>query len=87
MKASSLTDYVFLCMRDGSWWTFWELQELIQQMTGKFYGETSISAAIRNLRKFKQRQRFDLPLDLDTEVIEKKRRDSGKGYQYRLIKQ
>lgn len=82
-----LDKYVFNCLKDHHWWTFWELQELIQQMTGKFYGETSISAAIRNLRKFKQRQRFDLPLDLDTEVIEKKKRDSGKGYQYRLIKQ
>jgi|TARA_R100001509_G_scaffold87904_1_gene50168 hypothetical protein len=75
---------VYLCMRDGRWWTFWELQEEIQQKTGHFYGEPSISAAIRNLRKWKQRVRFDLPTDDTFDPIERKRITDGKGNRYRL---
>ena len=78
----TLDDCVYLCLKDGAWWTFWHLQEAIKGRTGTFYGEPSISAAIRNLRKLPQRAKYNFsPFG---EVIEKRRRLTGKGYQYRL---
>lgn len=83
MSKLTLDDCVFLCMRDGRWWTFWDLQSTIKEKTGKFYGEPTISASIRNLRKEHARQKYNLPKY--DEVVEKKRRPTGKGYQYKLI--
>lgn len=74
---------VYQCMKDGRYWTFWELQDVIKTKAGKFYGEPTISAAIRNLRKDECRNRFQLPST--GEVVEKKRISGGKGYQYKLI--
>mgnify|MGYP003150067181 FL=1 len=51
MPKFSLDDCVYLCMRNGRWWTFWDLQKTIKERTGKFYGEPTISASIRNLIK------------------------------------
>ena len=85
-KKYSLDDCVFLCMRDGNYWTFWELQSVIKDKTNTFYGEPSISAAIRNLRKPDRRAKYNLPPY--GEVIERKRRaTTGKGYKYRLLTQ
>ena len=84
-KKYSLDDCVFLCMRDGNYWTFWELQSVIKDKTNTFYGEPSISAAIRNLRKPDRRAKHNLPPY--GEVIERKRRATGKGYKYRLLTQ
>ncbi len=81
-KANSITDFVYLCMRDGSWWTFWELQDVIKTKTGKYYGEPSLSAAIRDLRKTPYREKYDL--QMWGEVVEKKRITNGKGYKYKL---
>ena len=75
---------VHKCLSDGRWWTFWEIQDEIKQRTGKFYGEATISAAIRNMRKIDCRERFGFPTDMSVEVIFKKRRTEGKGYKYRL---
>lgn len=83
MKPNCLDDYVFVCMRNGKWWTFWELQQVIKEKTGKFYGEPTISAAIRNLRKDYARVKYNLsPCD---EVVEKKRLWNSNGWKYRLI--
>jgi hypothetical protein len=83
MKPNCLDDYVFVCMRNGKWWTFWELQQVIKEKTGKFYGEPTISAAIRNLRKDYARVKYNLsPID---EVVEKKRLWNSNGWKYRLI--
>lgn len=79
----TLDDCVFLCMKNGKWWTFWELQSIIKEKTGQFYGEPTISASIRNLRKDYAREKYKLPKF--GEVIEKKRIIKSKGYQYRLI--
>ena len=43
----SITDSVYLCLRKGNYMTFWEIQKMINDNTGKFFGEPSISAAIR----------------------------------------
>lgn len=85
MKLHKLTldDCVYLCMRDGRWWTFWDLQKVIKEKTDKFYGEPSISAAIRNLRKDYAREKYKLPNF--SEVVERKRIPNGKGYQYKLL--
>lgn len=71
-------------MKNGEWWTFWELQRVIKEKTNKFYGEPSLSAAIRDLRKLPFRQKYGLPLY--DEVVIKRRITGGKGYQYKLIK-
>jgi|TARA_R110002020_G_scaffold318174_1_gene533722 hypothetical protein len=83
MKPNCLDDYVFVCMRNGKWWTFWELQQVIKEKTGKFYGEPTISAAIRNLRKDYARVKYNL--SQCDEVVEKKRLWNSNGWKYRLI--
>ena len=82
-KPSSVTDYVYLAMRDGQWWTFWELQDIIKKNVGKFYGEPTISASIRELRKSEQRKKYGLPLN--REIVIRKKIQNRKGNQYRLI--
>lgn len=83
MSLSSLDDYVHQCMSNGKFWTFWELRDCIQKNTGIYYGEPTISAAIRNLRKEPARKKYNLCL-VD-EVVVKKRITGKKGYQYKLI--
>ena len=80
MPKYTLNDCVYLCMKDGNWWTYWTLQKVIKERTGTFYGEQSISAAIRNLRKDKQKEKYRLP---DDAVIREKITNQ-KGYKYRL---
>ena len=80
---SSLNDYVYRCMKNGHYWTFWELQDVIKQNTGKFYGEPTISASIRALRWEQNRTKYGLPTE--GEVVERKRCQGRKGYQYRLV--
>jgi len=81
---NSLDDYVFMCMSNGEWWTFWKLQQSIERNTKKFYGEPTISAAIRNLRKEHSRIKYNLPCT--GEVVEKKKLFNSKGYEYKLLK-
>ena len=75
-----------MCMRDGRFWTFWELKEEIYNNWGGSYSENSVSAGIRDLRKTQYRTKYGLhPF---YEVVEKKSVEnlSGRGrhYKYRL---
>ena len=81
-KPPTLNDCVFAKMRNFQRWTFWELQEAIKSDYGIFYGEPTISAAIRELRKPTPRLKYRLPTD--GEVVLRERRQNGKGYTYRL---
>lgn len=83
MAKLTLDDCVFLCMKNGKYWTFWDLQSVIKEKTGTFYGEPTISAAIRNLRKDYCRRKYNLPTY--GEVVEKKRINGSKGWKYKLI--
>jgi len=83
-KDLTLDDCIFLCMNKGGWWTFWELQAMIKENTGKFYGEPTISASIRNLRKEPARLKYGL--SMVDEVVIKKRIENGKGYKYKLAR-
>ncbi len=76
-----LDDYVMKCMSNFQWWTFWDLQRVIKENTGKFYGEPTISAAIRNIRKDYMRSKYNLP---SGEVVVKERIPQRKGYRYKL---
>ena len=79
----SITDAVYLCLRKGNYMTFWEIQKMIKENTGKFFGEPSISAAIRDLRNDGPRAKYELhPYN---EVVEKRRRVGSKAYEYILI--
>ena len=80
-KNLTLNDCIYLCMRNGKWWTFWNLQQVISEKTGKFYGEPTISAAIRNLRKVQCIEDYDL----HDSTIEKRRIDNSRGYEYRIV--
>ena len=86
MKKKNLTldDCVFLVMNKGGWWTFWELQKIIIEHFGTKYGEPSISASIRNLRKEPARLKYGL--SKYDEVVFKKRIENGKGFKYKLAK-
>ena len=84
MKKMTLTDCLYVIMKDGGWFTFWQLQEKIQAF-GKFYGEATISAGLRKLRNYEERKKYNLKLY--GEVVEKRSRLAGKGYEYKLIVQ
>tara|TARA_Y100001938_G_C8081904_1_gene429661 strand:- start:2167 stop:2457 length:291 start_codon:yes stop_codon:yes gene_type:complete len=87
-KKLTLDDMVYLCLKEGvTWWTYWSLQRVIKNKSGILYGEPSISAAIRNMRKPKQREKYNLRKHGDP--LESRRRVSreGKklrGYEWRL---
>ena len=55
----TLTDCLYAIMKDGGWFTFWQLQEKIQAF-GKFYGEATISAGLRKLRNYEERKKYNL---------------------------
>ena len=82
-KKLTLDDCVYLCMQDGKWWTFWTIQQKIKAKIGIYYGEPSISAAIRDLRKEPQREKYNL--EPTGEVVIKRRMFKSKGYEYKLI--
>ncbi len=79
----TVDDCVFLCLRKGKYMSFWHIQGMIKQNVGKFYGEPTISASIRNMRKDYCREAYDLPMY--GEVIEKRKIWNSKGYEYKLI--
>tara|TARA_R100000995_G_C3375621_1_gene73719 strand:+ start:234 stop:509 length:276 start_codon:yes stop_codon:yes gene_type:complete len=81
MKKMTLTDCLYAIMKDGGWYTFWQLQEKIQAF-GKFYGEATISAGLRKLRNYEERKKYNLKEY--GEVVEKRSRLAGKGYEYKL---
>ena len=83
---NSATDFVFLCMRDNDWWTFWRIQSEIREKTGRTYSEATISASIRDLRKPEYRRRYSLPID-SKDNVESRRLKTRRGYEYRLITQ
>jgi hypothetical protein len=78
----TVEERVFYFMRNFEPWTFWDLQSSIRSTFGEFYGEPTISAAIRELRRSSSRKKFDFPSD--GEVVEKERLQEGKGYRYQL---
>jgi hypothetical protein len=89
---TTLTRALVTLMSNGKPWTFWGLQEAINNRFDEFYGEPTISAGIRELRRVGNRRKYGLPMT--GEVISKERIPysnpvSGKylarGYQYRLI--
>jgi hypothetical protein len=83
MRKLTLDDCVYFCMRNGEWWTFWSLQQSIKHKTDVFYGEPTISAAIRNLRKEPARFKYNLPRI--GEVVMKRKKFNSKGFEYKLI--
>lgn len=80
-QMKTVSERVFWLMLDFDWWTFWKLQEAIQKRWGRFYGEPTISAAIREIRKSHFRKKWQIP-DFIPDPIAKQR--FGKAYQYRL---
>jgi len=80
----TLDESVYTCLKNGEWWTFWDLQKVIKDNTNKYFGEPSISASIRNMRKDDRREKFGLTKY--GEVIQRRRIGNGyKGYEYKLI--
>ena len=82
MKKMILTDCLYEIMKDGGWFTFWALQDRISNSFDKFYGEATISAGLRKLRNHEERKKYNLKLY--GEVVEKRSRLTGKGYEYKL---
>tara|TARA_R110000787_G_scaffold1477_3_gene6066 strand:- start:197 stop:463 length:267 start_codon:yes stop_codon:yes gene_type:complete len=83
MPKLTLDDLVFALMSNGDWWTFWDLRKEFERK-GYYFGEPSISAAIRNLRKEYARSKYGL--STHGEVIEKRKQLNRKGFEYKLIK-
>jgi len=82
MTKPTRNDLVFSVMSNFKPWTFWAIQQEIASNYGQFYGEPSISAAIRDIRKPEARKKYNLPHS--GEVVVKEKISSGRGYQYRL---
>ena len=72
-------------MKDGNLYTIWDLKELIALRHEVYSMETSISAIMRSFRWDENRARFNLPRDINVEVLVKQNRPNGKGYLYKLI--
>ena len=78
----TLNDCVYLCLSEGGYWTFWKIQETILAKQETLYGEPSISAALRHLRKAEGRHRYGLPSY--GPIVEMRKRQTGRGYEYKL---
>jgi hypothetical protein len=83
---NSCTDYVFLCMRDGRWWTIWKIQEEIEinPSSRRHYMETAISASIRNLRKPHYRKRYRINGSIQ-DPVQTRPIPNSKSLEYRLL--
>lgn len=82
MKKLTSEACVLKCLSDFQPWAFWELQAEIHNGTGQFFGEPTISAAIRVLRRPESRKKYDLPMN--GEIIEKEKILNSTGFKYRL---
>jgi len=82
MKKLTAEACVLKCLSDFQPWAFWELQQEIHNGTGQFFGEPTISAAIRRLRRLDSRKKYDLPLT--KEIIEREKIFNSTGFKYRL---
>ena len=76
---------IYEVMKDGNLYTIWDLKELIALRYEVYAMETSISAIMRSFRWDENRARFNLPRDINVEVLVKQNRPNGKGYLYKLI--
>ena len=76
---------IYAVMKDGNLYTIWDLKELIALRYEVYSMETSISAIMRSFRWDENRARFNLPRDINVEVLVKQNRPNGKGYLYKLI--
>ena len=69
----TVDDCVFLCMRNAynnkRWLMFHEIQRIISEQTGKFFGEATISASIRNMRKDYCRKQKVKNVSLHSKII------------------
>ena len=76
---------IYEVMKDGNLYTIWDLKKLIELRYEVYSMETSISAIMRSFRWDENRARFNLPRDINTEVLVKQNRPNGKGYLYKLV--
>ena len=76
---------IYEVMKDGNLYTIWDLKKLIELRYEVYSMETSISAVMRSFRWDENRVRFNLPRDINTEVLVKQNRPNGKGYLYKLV--
>lgn len=72
-------------MKDGDSYTIWDLRRIIALRYEVYAMETSISAVMRSFRWNENRAKFNLPRDINVEVLVKQNRPNGKGYLYKLI--
>jgi hypothetical protein len=84
-KKMTLMDCLYEVMKDGGWFTFWVLRDRISNSFDKYYGEATISAGLRKFRHYEERKKYNL--SFGAEVIEKRPRPTGAGYEYKLIVQ
>ncbi len=93
----TVDDCVFMTLRSGyvknNWLMFHEIQQkIVNAYAGwfgeeyarkkRFYGENTISACIRNMRKDRCRELYDLPRY--GEIVIKRKRHNSKGYEYKF---
>jgi len=99
MNKYTVDDCVFIVLHKAylknEWRMFHEIQESIQNAytntygeqyakKRRFYGENTIAACVRNMRKARCRESYNLPLDMNTEVIVKRKRHNSRGYEYKF---
>ena len=81
----SVKQALYEVMKDGDFYTIWDLRRMIAFHYDVYSMETSISAVMRSFRWAENRARFNLPRDEEVEVLVKQNRPNGKGYLYKLI--
>ena len=99
MNKYTVDDCVFIVLHKAylknEWRMFHEIQQSILNAYAKtygenyarkrrFYGENTIAACVRNMRKLRCRESYNLPLDMNTEVVIKRKRINSRGWEYKF---
>ena len=63
-------------VRDGGWWSPYEVQREIVAGGGDFYSDATVTAKLRDLRKAAH----------GGHRVDKRRRERGRGFEYRLVR-
>lgn len=81
----SSQDAIYEVMKNGNFYTIWDIRKLIALRYGIHVMETTISAKMRSFRWLENRVKYKLSTDLREEVLIKEKRVNGGGYLYKLI--
>ena len=82
-RPSNLAEFILIIMRDGRWWTDWDLQKEVHTRFGSYYKDSSLTAARRSLRLPEMRSKYGLP-SYGEFILKRKLPKPHRGYEYKI---